>query len=102
MQAPQRPHLERLLQAVSSMSTLKTAVVHPIGATALNGAIEAAKEGLVSPIFVGPQSRIENIAKQAELEIGEYEIINTQHSHDSAKISVEMARDGQVAANYER
>ena len=98
MQTPERPHLERLLHAVSSMPVLKTAVVHPVGTTAMRGVIEASSKGLIYPVFVGPQKRIKAVAEQAELEIDKYEIVNSQHSHDSAKISVEMARDGQVAA----
>ena len=98
MQSLQRPHLERLLQAVSSMDALKTAVVHPVGKSALLGAIEAAKDGLIKPILVGPKKRIEAVAKDCKFDISGYEIITTSHSHDSAKLSVEMARDGKVAA----
>jgi len=93
-----RPHLERLLQAVSSMPALKTAVVHPAGASALQGAIEAAEEGLIIPILIGPQNRIESAAKDAGLDISQYELLPTEHSHASAKLAVEMARDGKVAA----
>ena len=98
MQTPPRPHLERLLQAVSSMSALKTAVVHPVGKSSLLGAIEAAEEGLISPILVGPKQRIEGVAKEAKLDISGCEIIASKHSHDSAKLAVELARDGQVSA----
>ena len=98
MQSHQRPHLERLLQAVSNKAALKTAVVHPVGKSALQGAIEAAEDGLITPILVGPKKRIESVANDCELDIHDYEIISSLHSHDSAKLSVEMARDGKVAA----
>lgn len=98
MQTPARPHLERLLKAVSSMPALNTAVVHPVGKTSLLGALEAAKEGLIKPILIGPKQRINKVAVQAKLDISGYELITTEHSHDSAKIAVEMARDGNVSA----
>ena len=98
MQSLKRPHLERLLQAVSSKAALKTAVVHPVGKSALQGAIEAAEDGLITPILVGPKKRIEDVANEYEFDINDYEIIPSLHSHDSAKLSVEMARDGKVAA----
>ena len=98
MQTPSRPHLERLLQAVSSMQALNTAVVHPVGKAALAGAIEAANDGLINPVFVGPKHRIKEVAGDANFDVNKYEIINSQHSHDSAKIAVEMARDGKVSA----
>jgi len=98
MQTPQRPHLDRLLQAVSAMPALNTAVVHPVGKAALAGALEAAEDGLINPIFVGPEMRIKEVADEANYEINNYQIINSQHSHDSAKIAVEMARDGKASA----
>jgi len=98
MQTTARPHLERLLKAVSNIPALHTAVVYPVGKTSLSGAIEAAKEGLIKPIFIGPELRINEVAAQANLDISGYKIIATEHSHDSAKIAVEMARDGNVSA----
>ncbi len=98
MSTHKRPHLERLLKAVSSMPALKTAVVHPVGASALQGAVEAAEEGLIVPILIGPKKRIETAAKKAKLNISDYELVDTEHSHASAKLAVEMARDGKAAA----
>lgn len=98
MQSYSRPHLERLLAAVSSMPSLKTAVVHPVGTSALQGAIEAAEEGLIVPVLIGPEQRIKAAAEDAKLNISKFEIIKTEHSHASAKLAVEMARDGEVSA----
>ncbi|MEM7401210.1 MAG: bifunctional enoyl-CoA hydratase/phosphate acetyltransferase [Pseudomonadota bacterium] len=98
MQTYPRPHLERLLAAVSSMPSLQTAVVHPVGKTALQGAIEAAEEGLIIPVLIGPKDRINAAAKNANLDLSNFEIIPTEHSHASAKLAVEMARDGKVSA----
>ena len=98
MQTLERPHLKRLLQAVSSMPALKTAVVHPVGKSALLGVIEAAEEGLILPLLVGPKDRIKEVAEQAQLNIGDYEIIDATNSHESAKLAVELAREAQVTA----
>ncbi|MFK7816879.1 MAG: bifunctional enoyl-CoA hydratase/phosphate acetyltransferase [Gammaproteobacteria bacterium] len=98
MQTVPRPHLERLLQAVSSMPALRTAVVHPVGESSLLGAIEAAKDGLIEPILIGPMQRIKEVASKGDINIEGIEIISTQHSHDSAKVAVELARDGKASA----
>lgn len=98
MQTPARPHLNRLLEAVSKMPALPTAVVHPVGKSSLLGAVEAAKEALITPVLVGPKQRIHAAAKDAQLNIDDFELIDTQHSHDSATLAVEMARDGKVSA----
>lgn len=95
---PSRPHLTRLLDAVKSMSPIKTAVVHPVGPAALEGVVEATEDNLIQPILIGPKQRIETAAGQASLNIGAFQIVDTEHSHDSAKIAVSMARDGNVAA----
>jgi len=98
MQTPSRPHLNRLLEAVSKMPALRTAVVHPVGKSSLLGACEAAKEGLITPVLIGPKQRIQTAAKDAKLNINDFEVIATEHSHDSASLAVEMARDGKVSA----
>ena len=98
MQTPARPHLDRLLEAVSKMPTLPTAVVHPVGKSSLLGVVEAAKEALITPILVGPKQRIQTAAKEAGLNIDNFELIESEHSHDSAKLAVEMAREGKVSA----
>jgi len=64
----------------------------------LAGAIEAAEDGLINPILIGPEQRIQKVAKDENFDVNNYEIINTLHSHDSAKKAVEMARDGQASA----
>ncbi len=98
MQTTSRPHLERLLNAVSNLPSLKTAVVHPVGKAALLGAIEAAKDGLIEPVLIGPEKRINKAAAEAGFDISSYEVIATEHSHDSAKVAVDMAREGTVSA----
>ncbi len=98
MQTTSRPHLQRLLQAVSNLPALNTAVVHPIRKTSLQGAIEAAKDGLINPQLIGPEQSIKKVANDAGIDISDYEIIATEHSHDSAKVAVEMARVGKVSA----
>jgi len=87
MNTPDRPHLDRLLKAVESMPTLKTAIVHPVGKSSLLGVAEAAKANLINPILIGPEQRIKSAA-----------LITTQHSHESASIAVEMARENKVSA----
>jgi phosphotransacetylase len=98
MQTPARPHLDRLLEAVSKMPALPTAVVHPVGKSSLLAAVEAAKEALITPILIGPQQRIQKAAKEAKQNIDDFELIAAKHSYDSAKLAVEMAREGKVSA----
>jgi phosphate acetyltransferase len=98
MQTPERPHLNRLLEAVSKMPALSTAVVHPTGESSLNAAIEAASKGLITPIFIGPKKSIHEAANTAGLNANNFKIIDARDSHESAQIAVEMAKEGKVSA----
>ena len=90
--------LLRLLEMVEATPPLLTAVVHPVDALSLTGAIEGARRGLVEPVLIGPQARILAAARAAELDIEAYRLIDVEHSHAAAARACEMAASGQVAA----
>ena len=48
---------------------VKTAVVHPCSHHALLGPIDAAREGLIVPVLVGPRAKIMALAKALKLDI---------------------------------
>ncbi len=87
-----------LIERTRDMKPLKTAVVHPVDETSLMGAIEAAREGLMEPVLVGPEAKIRRAAKAAGIDIGGYPIVSTEHSHAAADKAVAMARAGEVEA----
>ena len=64
----------------------------------LAGAVEAAAAHLIVPVLVGPQGRIRKAAESAGLDISDFEIVDTPHSHAAAARACELARDGQVSA----
>ena len=77
---------------------MATAVAHPCDAASLEGAVEAARMGLLKPILVGPPARIREVAAKASLDIGAFELVEAQHSHDSAAKAVELVRAGRAEA----
>jgi phosphotransacetylase len=87
---------ERLLQQCASLDPVPTAVAHPCEKTALAGAIDAGRAGLITPILVGPAAKIEDIAKSAGIDLGKTEIIDTPHSQASAAKAVEVVRGGRA------
>lgn len=96
---PDIPFYERLCKhCKDGAEPLKTAVVHPVDANALEGAVEAAKEGLILPVLVGPEARIHKAAEEASIDISDYELVDTKHSHEAAERSVTIARKGDVDA----
>jgi phosphate acetyltransferase len=73
-----------------------TAVAHPCDAAALQAAIEAANEGLIFPILVGPGARIRGLADDLQLDISAYRLESTPHSHAAAARAVALVRAGEA------
>lgn len=94
------PHekYQRLIKAAQALPTIKVAVAHPCDDVSLQGAIEAARLGLIEPILVGPVERIRNVAKAAGLDIGAMEIVASEHSNNSAAKAAGLVTAGRVEA----
>jgi phosphate acetyltransferase len=94
------PHAkyDRLIATATKHPAIATAVVHPCDAVSLESAVEAARLGLLRPILVAPAARVKDVATRTGLDIGAFEIVNSQHSHDSAAKGVELVREGRVEA----
>lgn len=87
-----------LISLNKGFAPLKTAIVHPLDQESLEGAVAAAEEGIITPILVGPKDKIIALAKDLQIDISKYTIVEAKHSHSAAEISVEMARKGEVEA----
>jgi phosphotransacetylase/acyl dehydratase len=87
-----------LLQAATDVPRVRTAVVHPVDTVSLLGAVEAAREGLIEPVLVGPEAKIRQAAAQANIDLTPYRIVPTEHSHAAADAAVALARTGDVRA----
>src|SRR5215203_5788053 len=87
---------ERLLARCETLAPVPTAVVHPCEASALEGAVEAAQKGLITPILVGPAARIAEVAAASGIDISNLEIIDVPHSHASATTAVSLVREGKA------
>lgn len=92
------PQLDRLLGLADAAAPARTAVVHPVDAVSLEGAVEAARIGLIEPILVGPRSRIVRAAEDAGIDIAALPIENVEHSHAAAETACRLARSGAVEA----
>ena len=87
---------EQLLARCQSLAPIPAAVAHPCDATALAGAVEAARLGLIEPILVGPSGKIAAAAASAAIDLQNLEIIDVPHSHAAAIKAVELVREGRA------
>jgi phosphate acetyltransferase len=91
-------HHQDLVEKARGLEPIRTAVVHPVDAVSLQGAIEAAKENLIVPILVGPEAKIRAAAQGAKVDLSPYELVPTEHSHAAAAQAVALACDRKVEA----
>ena len=90
--------LQRLLERVRPLGSMRVAVVHPCDALSLSGAMDARAAGLIEPVLVGPRARIEAIAAESKLDLSGIAIEDVAHSHAAAARAAELARKGEVEA----
>jgi phosphotransacetylase len=87
---------EAIIERARKLGPLPTAVAHPCDETSLRAALEARDSGLISPILIGPEQRIREVAASLGLEIGPVAILDEPHSHAAAARAVDLARRGEV------
>lgn len=92
------PHYDRLIAAARHAGPATVAVAHPCDRNALEGALDAARMGLIKPILVGPVDRIRQEADAARLDIAALPIVDTEHSHASAARAVQLVHEGAATA----
>lgn len=85
-----------LLNLVKDQAPTRCAVVHPCDRESLQGAMDAARLGLIIPVLVGPAQRLHRLAKEIEVDLGSVELINVPHSHAAAETAAELAANGSV------
>jgi phosphate acetyltransferase len=88
----------QLIDFCSSLPPTPTAVVHPCDRTSLEGAVEAARIGLIAPVLVGPRARILEVAAECGIDAAGLQIVDAPHSHAAADLAVQLVREGKAEA----
>ena len=88
----------QLVTRAQKHAPARTAVAHPCDKSSLEGVVEAARMKLIDPILVGPEQRIRAAAAENNVDISQFEIVDAEHSHDSAAKAVALVREGRAEA----
>ena len=98
--SPPRRHekYDALIARCRGFGPVPTAVVHPCDQASLAAAVEAAQEGIIAPILVGPGAKIVRVAAEHGIPIAGFALEDVPHSHAAAERAVALARAGKVAA----
>ena len=84
----------RMIAQAENLEPIVTAVVHPVDANSLGGAVAAAQAGLVEPVLIGPEHKIRAVATEAGIDLAPHRLVATEHSDAAAAQAVKMARQG--------
>jgi len=87
-----------LIERCAALAPIATAIAHPCDESSLQGAIEAAKAGLIRPILVGPEAKIRAVAGQCGIDLAPYQVVDAAHSHAAAAQAVAIVRAGEALA----
>ncbi|GGY52977.1 bifunctional enoyl-CoA hydratase/phosphate acetyltransferase [Parvularcula lutaonensis] len=90
--------LQALIDGAKTLPALRVAVVHPVGAVSLEGALAAREDGTIEPVLVGPRAKIEAAAEAVGLSLDGIEIIDVPHSHAAGDTAARLAGEHQVDA----
>ena len=87
-----------MIAMAEALEPIVTAVVHPVDANSLGGAVAAARANLITPVLIGPEHKIRAVAEEAGLDLSPYRLVPTAHSDAAAAKAVAMAQKGEVRA----
>lgn len=89
---------EALIRRCRELPPVRTAVAHPCDETSLSGAVEAATARIITPVLVGPATRIRTLAASLRLDLTGLQLVDVPHSHAAAEKAVELVRGGEADA----
>jgi phosphotransacetylase len=91
------PFGDVLLSRCNALAPARTAVVHPCDETSVQAVSHAAALGLIAPILVGPGHKILAAAERAGVDVSDFPLISTPHSHAAADRGVALVRAGEAS-----
>jgi phosphate acetyltransferase len=89
---------ERLIEFCKPLPPTPTAVAYPCDASSLQGAVDAARLGLIAPLLVGPEKRMRAAAAACDFDISRFTLVDAPDVDTAAARSVELVREGKAEA----
>ena len=87
---------EKILERCQDLDPVPTSVAFPCDETSLAGAINAGAQGLITPILVGPETTIRELARAKGIDLGGVAIEDVPDSHRAAARAVALVREGKA------
>jgi len=87
---------ENLLSVAKNKINVTAGIVNAGKPLPMHSAMEAVKQNLITPIFIGEKNEIQKCAEQLKWDISKYEIINEPVENNTALIAVKLASEGKI------
>lgn len=84
------------LQQAKNLSPLRTGVIYPVHEKIIAAIVAAEQAGYIIPVLIGPKTRIQLAAKNVNLDISQFEIIDAEHHRAAIQKTIHLAREGDV------
>jgi phosphate acetyltransferase len=86
----------QMIAKTKGMRPLTTAVVQPIDSFSLDRALEAARNELILPIFIGEQDRIEKAARENNFDISSFQLVPASDDKDAVIKAIDLIKQGKA------
>ena len=87
---------ENLLRVAKNKKDVTAGIVNAGKALPMHSAMEAVKENLITPIFIGDKNEIQKCAEQLKWDISKYEVIDEPVENSTAPIAAKLASEGKI------
>ena len=85
-----------LLDTAHQKKGVKAAIVNAGKTLPMLSAMDAVKENLIEPVFIGDENEIKKCAEELKFDLSSYEIIHEKIENDTAKVASRLAADNKV------
>ena len=87
---------DNLLKVAKKKKDVTAGIVNAGKPLPMHSAMEAVKENLITPIFIGDKNEIQKHAERLKWNISKYEIINEPIENNTAPIAAKLASEGKI------
>ena len=87
---------DNLLKVAKKKKDVSAGIVNAGKPLPMHSAMEAVKENLIKPIFIGNKDEIQKCAEQLKWDISKYEIINETVENNTAPIAAKLASEEKI------
>lgn len=92
----QKSLFEAYLSSVKDLPAMRAAVIYPVHRKIIAAVYDATEHGFIKPILIGPKELITAAARDANIDIRNYQLIEAPNSHAAISKAITLARENKA------